>query len=209
MRYIKNKIIVVLVSVFLLNVISAKAQNYERISQYEQDLYGEKVYVNGEYETMKNIRAYWVKECNKLKSRNVEFVLCGNTEAVLKVSIPSRLLFVPSEATLAHNVDAVLKPLLKFVFGDARIATCIVACHSDNNGSESYLKNLTESRAAAVTDWFVSHGVNIVDISYYGLSTKVSKTRNENIRQREQNRRVTLYFVPNKNMLKLAKKGRL
>ena len=208
MRYF-NCAIFFFLFVLLLNPVSVGAQNYERISEYEQELYGESVYVNGEYETMKNIRAYWVKECNKLKSRNHEFVLCGNTEAVLKVTIPSRVLFHQSEAVLLNSADNVLKPLLKFVFGDAAIATCIVSCHSDNNGSDSYLNNLTEARASAITDWFTGHGVSPDIVSFYGLGRKVSKTRNENIRQREQNRRVTIYFVPNKNMLKMAKKGKL
>ena len=201
--------IFVLVFVLLLNTASVKAQNYERISEYEQELYGESVYVNGEYETMKNIRSYWVKECNKLKSRNHEFVLCGNTEAVLKVTIPSRVLFHQSEATLSNGAENVLKPLLKFVFGDAAIATCIVSCHSDNNGSDKYLNNITKDRAAAVSEWFLNHGVAPSSVTSYGLGKKVSRTRNENIRQREQNRRITIYFVPNKNMLKLAKKGKL
>ncbi|MCF0178866.1 MAG: OmpA family protein [Bacteroidales bacterium] len=209
MRQFYKNLLYVLVFVLLLNTLSVKAQNYERISEYEQELYGEAVYVNGEYETMKNVRAYWVKECNKLKSRNHEFVLCGNTEAVLKVTIPSRVLFHQSEATLSNSAENVLKPLLKFVFGDAAIATCIVSCHSDNNGSDKYLTTLTESRASAVANWFIKQGVTPAIVSSYGLGKKVSKTKNENIRQREQNRRVTIYFVPNKNMLKLAKKGKL
>ena len=56
MKHFRTFSVLVSVFVLLLNTISVKAQNYERISEYEQELYGELVYVNGEYGTMKNIR---------------------------------------------------------------------------------------------------------------------------------------------------------
>lgn len=193
----------------LLSVMTVGAQNYERMSEYEQNLYGASAHVNGDYETMKNIRAYWVRECNKLKNRNCEFVLCGVAEAVLKVTIPARVLFMPDEATLSPQADAVLSPLLQFVAKDKAIASCIVACHADNNGSERYLSDFTNQRAKAISSWLLKQNVEPTNISYYGLSNKIAKTANENVKNRELNRRVTIYFVPNKKMLKLAKKGQL
>lgn len=193
----------------LLSVMTAEAQNYERMSEYEQNLYGASAHVNGDYETMKSIRAYWVKECNKLKSRNCEFVLCGTSEAVLKVTIPARLLFVSGEATLSPQADAVLSPLLRFVSHDDAVASCIVSCHSDNNGSERYLSDFTKQRAYAVSSWMLKQGVNPNNVQYFGLGNKIYKTNNDNVKNRELNRRVTIYFVPNKKMLKMAKKGQL
>ena len=172
----------------LLSVVTVGAQNYERMSEYEQNLYGASAHVNGDYETMKNVRAYWVRECNKLKNRNCEFVLCGVAEAVLKVTIPARVLFMPDEATLSPQADAVLRPLLQF---------------------ERYLSDFTNQCAKAISNWLLKQNVEPTNISYYGLSNKISKTANENVKNRELNRRVTIYFVPNKKMLKLAKKGQL
>lgn len=191
----------------LLNSVQAGAQNYERMSEYEQNLYGASAHVNGDYETMKNIRAFWVRECNKLKNRNCEFVLCGNAEAVLKVTIPARVLFAQGEAVISSQAEAVLRPLLRFVSHEDAIASCIVSCHSDNNGSEKYLTNFTRQRAQALESWLVKNGVDEANIRSYGLADKIRRTNNENVKNREQNRRVTIYFVPNKKMLKLAKKG--
>lgn len=193
----------------LLSVMTVGAQNYERMSEYEQNLYGASAHVNGDYETMKSIRAYWVKECNKLKSRNCEFVLCGTSEAVLKVTIPARMLFVTGEATLSSQADAVLRPLLPFITRNEAIASCIVSCHSDNNGSDRYLADFTKQRAHAISAWMLKQGVDATNIQYFGLANKIYKTNNDNVKNRELNRRVTIYFVPNKKMLKMAKKGQL
>ena len=197
------------ISALLLCFGKVEAQNYERLSEYEQNIYGESAYVNGDYETMKNIRAYWVKECNKLKNRNCEFVLCGNAEAILKVTIPARVLFQQADTTLSQQADQILRPLFRFVSGVDAIANCIIACHSDNNGSDKYLANMTKSRAATLYRFMVKQGVPESVLSYYGHGNKVYRNNNDNIRNREKNRRVTLYFVPNKKMLKLAKKGKL
>lgn len=209
MRYLTKKYILLFLLVLLQCVFAVEAQNYERLSEYEQNLYGERVYVNGDYETMKNIRSYWVKECNKLKNRNCEFVLCGNAEAVLKVTIPARVLYTQGDTLLSSQADAILRPLLKFISGEDAFATCIVACHSDNNGSEKYLSAFTRSRALSVKRWMEKEGIDKKLLTAYGHANKVTRTNNDNIKNRELNRRVTLYFVPSKTMLKLGKKGKL
>lgn len=201
------KYLIVICFALLLFPVSVEAQNFERMSEYEQNLYGESAYVNGDYETMKHIRSYWVKECNQLKNRNYEFVLCGNAEAVLKVTIPSRLLFVSGEATLSSQADAIIRPLLKFVGGKDAYAKCIISCHSDNNGSEKYLAGLTKKRADSIRSWMMKQGVSNSNMSSYGLANLVPRTKNENVRNRERNRRLTIYLVPTKKMLKAAKKG--
>ena len=205
--HFRNILLACLALLWYTNTV--EAQNYERLSEYEQNLYGESAYVNGDYETMKNVRAFWVKECNKLKNRNCEFVLCGNAEGVLKVTIPSRVLYAQGDTVVTSQAENVLRPLLHFVNGADALASCIIACHSDNNGSEKYLTSLTSSRASSLCRWMVKQGVPEEALSCYGLGTKVSRTNNDNIKNRELNRRVTIYFVPNKKMLKLAKKGKL
>ena len=55
----------------------------------------------------------------------------------------------------------------------------------------------------------LKQGVNPNNVQYFGLGNKIYKTNNDNVKNRELNRRVTIYFVPNKKMLKMAKKGQL
>ena len=71
-----------------------KAQNYEHMSEIEQEHYGDFAMVNGDYQTMKNVRHYWVQQAQRLKFlKAVEFNLTGSNESILKVTIPARMLF--------------------------------------------------------------------------------------------------------------------
>lgn len=199
----------ILVICFVLLSQSAKAQNYERISEYEQNLYDEFVYVNGDYETMKAIRRYWQAEQPKIKNRNCEYVLCGNAESVLKITIPSRLLFAPGDSTVSVHADAYLRPILRYIRGAEAMNNCIISCYSDNNGSEKYLKNMTRERANAIYSWFLRQGVPAANMRSFGIGDKVNRTNNDNIKNRERNRRVAIFLIPNKKMLKAAKKSQL
>lgn len=200
-----------LVLVLHLSVIlQLRAQNFERMSDVESETYGAMAYVNGDYETMKAIRRYWSNEVQKLKSnRQLEFSLTGSNEAVLKVTIPARLLFAQGDTTLVNTAENQLRPLLRLIKGPEAVATVIIAGYSDNNGSESFLHKLSTSRAAAVHRWLAKQGVGPTFIHSFGFGNKVPRNQNANIRERERNRRVSLYFVPNKALMRDAKKGKI
>lgn len=188
------------------------AQNVERIPEHEQTLYGEVAHVNGDYQTMKNIRRYWMQETERLSSfgrNSLEFALVGGYEGILKVTVPSDEIFVAGDTLMTPNTDGILYPLIRFLRGSDAMASVIVSCYSDNNGSEAYLNRLTSSRAAVIGRWISRQGVNASNISCYGLAGRSPLTDNSSMKKREQNRRVSFYLVPNKHMLKLAKKGRL
>jgi len=187
-----------------------QAQNFERMPDVESELYGEMAFVNGDYETMKAVRRYWVQTAQRLKTdRQLEFALTGSNEAVLKVTIPARLLYAQGDTVFISSAENHLRPLLRLIKGPEAVATVIVAAYSDNNGSENYLQKLSTSRANVVHRWMAKQGVGPADIHSYGFGNKVPRNKNANIRERERNRRVSLYFVPNKSMLRDAKKGKL
>lgn len=188
----------------------AKAQNYERLSSVEQERYGDYAMVNGDYQTMKNVRQYWVQHAQRLKyMKQYEFALTGSNESILKVTIPHRALFAQNDSTMLISADAVLRPLLRFVKGNDAVATIIIASYSDNNGSERYLERISGSRARQVYRWFARQGVGPTEMHCYGWGNKVPRNENANIQQREKNRRLTIYFVPNRKMLRWAKRGQL
>lgn len=193
----------------LCALTGAGAQTYERLTEAEQNLFGKEVYVSGDYETMKAVHRYWTQESIRLKNRNYEFAQLGVNDGVLKVTVPSRLLFQQDDSLLTVQADGVLRPFLRLVRGDEALARVVVECHSDNNGSEKYLSHMTSGRARAIATWLRKQGVQPQQISSYGIGNKVSRTDNASMAARERNRRVTLYFVPNKRMLKMAKKGKL
>lgn len=190
--------------------VALQAQGFERMSDIEADVYADKVFVSGDYETMKNVRRFWQKEVQRLHSmRQLEFVLTGSNDAVLKVTIPARALFNQNDTTLVSSAEGLLRPFLRLVRGDDAVASIVIASFTDNNGSESYLSKLSTGRSNALHRWFAKQGVGPADIRSFGFGNRVPRNQNANIRERERNRRVSLYFVPNKKMLKTAKKGEL
>ncbi|MBQ0056737.1 MAG: OmpA family protein [Bacteroidales bacterium] len=201
--------LLIILAVICCTCTAGVAQTYERLSDHEQSLFGKKVFVSGDYETMKSIHRYWVQESIRLKGRNYEFAHLGVNDGVLKVTIPSRVLFQQEDSVLSLQADGLLRPFLRLVRGDDALATLVITCHSDNNGSDRYLNDMTASRAHSLSEWFAKQGTNAVALSTYGIGKKVPRTDNSSMAARERNRRVTLYLVPNKKMLKLAKKGKL
>lgn len=200
----------VLLILFSSAPVALQAQGFERMSDIEADVYADKVFVSGDYETMKNVRRFWQKEVQRLHSmRQLEFVLTGSNDAVLKVTIPARALFNQNDTTLVSSAEGLLRPFLRLVRGDDAVASIVIASFTDNNGSESYLSKLSTGRSSALHRWFAKQGVGPADIRSFGFGNRVPRNQNANIRERERNRRVSLYFVPNKKMLKNAKKGEL
>lgn len=186
------------------------AQNYERMSSVEQDLYRDHAIVNGDYKTMKNVRQYWVQQAQRLKSlKQLEFALTGSNESILKVTIPDRVLFAQNDSTMLTSADDYLRPLLRLVNGNDAVATIIIASYSDNNGSEKYLELISGSRARQVYRWFARQGVGPNNMHSYWLANKVPRNTNANIQQREKNRRISIYLIPNRKMLRWAKRGQL
>lgn len=199
-----------LLFIFSFSLHSISAQGFERMSEIESDTFAENAFVNGDYETMKNIRRYWQQEVQHLRSmRQLEFNLTGSNEAVLKVTIPSRLLFNQNDSTLVSSAEGTLRPFLKLVRGNDAVATLIIAAHTDNIGSQNYLNRLSKGRSSELHRWFARQGVGPANLHSFGFANQASRNNNSNIKEREKNRRVCLYFIPNKKMLKNAKKGAL
>jgi len=185
------------------------AQNYERMPEAEQKLYGERAFVSTDYEEMTAIKRFWYQESLKLKNRKYKFALTGSNDCVLKVTIPASELFNENDSTLSSNADAMLRPFLKHIRGQQAIAQVIVSTFSDNTGSDKYLKAFTTSRSRNIAKWMHQQGVAPAAVNAYGFGSSEPVAKNSTIRGRRENRRVVIYLVPNKNMVKSAKKGKL
>ena len=187
---------------------TAVAQQYERLTHCEQELFGKEIYLNSSFAANQQIQQYWKKQYSRLNSDKYDIVQCGNGESVLKVTIPSRYLFCDNEALLQHQADGLLRPFLRFLRGKEAYATVVIACYSDDNGSQNYLDGMTLDRANSVREWLEKQGVSS-KVMCYGLGSKVPLNDNKTMSEREQNRRVSLYLVPTRSMIKLAKRNKL
>lgn len=75
----KEGIKIIFALLLFVSFAGLNAQNYERMPEVEADTYGDFAQVNGDYQTMKAMRSYWVKEVQRLKSmKQLEFALTGN-----------------------------------------------------------------------------------------------------------------------------------
>lgn len=191
--------------------VCVSAQNVERIPECEQNVYGARTHVNGDYDTMRHIREYWTRESSRLKTANkglYEFALVGGYESILKVTIPIDEVFAAGDTLVSASADLVLFPLLRYLRDDG-MASAIISCHSDNNGSATYLDGITTARAAAIGRWMEKQKVAAANIDCYGWADRSPRTDNDTMRHRARNRRVCIYLVPNRHMLRLAKRNKL
>ncbi len=82
----------------------------------------------------------------------------------------------------------------------------ILAMHSDDTGSASYLEKLTGDRLKAVMGYFEKHAEHHEQIATYALADKEPVRPNSNIANRTQNRRLEIYIVPDQELLRQAGK---
>lgn len=150
---------------------------------------------------IENIRATFSKHGLKAESeRSGEVVI---------VTIPCSELFAPNSTTLLSSGEKYLRPfsrLLKY----PTMYKVIVAVHSDNSGEPEYLEALTSARASAIDSFLISDsGTTGTSLVPYGLAMDMPLNENRSIADRAENRRVEIYIVPNKDMIEMAKSGKL
>ena len=85
----------------------------------------------------------------------------------------------------------------------------IVTGNSDNTGKPEYIYNIAKRRAESVSEWLSANGIEQSSLSEFYFGDEVPLYDNDSMANRNRNRRITLYFVPNKDMIKKAKRGKL
>ena len=148
-----------------------------------------------------------LKQAHKMTSINGATVSTMRNGEVLKVAIPASLLFLPNDTTLISKPETALGPVL--VLMREGMTDLVITGHSDNTGSAAYLENLTAKRAQAVFDWYAGNGIANKYMSFYAYGDSQPLYDNDSMENRSANRRITLYIIPNEEMIKKAKRGKL
>ena len=129
----------------------------------------------------------------------------------VKVTFPSGLLFQTGQDVLSSSARNDLATFAKNLTSDMDL---YVYGYTDNQGwrgasaSESMNKNqvLSEQRANSVSSYLRSNGISssqMKEVKGFGESNPVAS--NDSSTGREQNRRVEVYVMPSKEMIKNAK----
>ncbi|MET0361991.1 MAG: OmpA family protein, partial [Sphingobium sp.] len=112
------------------------------------------------------------------------------------------LLRMPSGITFAYN-DSTVQPQFQPVLSDVSKVlaeypkTYIdVMGHTDSDGSESYNQALSERRAASVSSYLSSHGVQSARLATRGYGEMQPIASNETAEGKAANRRVEIKLVP-------------
>ena len=128
----------------------------------------------------------------KLKNTGVDVV---RNEENIVLDMPSSITFDVGKSNINGNFYSVLNSVSQVV--QEHDQTLIeIQGHTDSTGSNEFNQRLSEQRAAAVSQYFSSNGVNPVRLASYGHGENYPVASNDTDYGRQQNRRVEIVLVP-------------
>lgn len=142
------------------------------------------------------------------KKRKLDTDLYRNGE-IVQIVIPCADLFAPNDSVLKDNGRKLLQPVAQ-ILDSPTMYKVIISVFADDTGDDVYSDNLTDIRANAIDD-FLSSLAKVAEVNTvpYGMGRSSSRAPNTSIANRAHNRRVEIYIVPEWNMIKDAKAGKL
>lgn len=118
-----------------------------------------------------------------------------NTGSQLRVILPEGVTFPTGSATVASSFLPALREVARSLNAHKN-STVRVVGHTDNVGSATYNKQLSQDRALAVARILISYGVSSSRITYSGRGFDEPITSNATAAGRAQNRRVEVVITP-------------
>jgi outer membrane protein OmpA-like peptidoglycan-associated protein len=123
---------------------------------------------------------------------------------VVIATIPTDKLFAPNDTVLMSSADALLKSFLPY-FKVMDKFKVVLALHTDDTGSDSYLTNLAAQRIVALYDYFDTHAKNTDSLTGYPIAANDPLKENNSRENRAENRRLEIYIVPSTVLIEEAK----
>ena len=117
----------------------------------------------------------------------------------------SKVTFEYNKSSLTATAKSNLDKLVE-VFNEYPDTNLLVVGHTDNVGSQSYNKPLSEQRAKAVRDYLVSKGISASRLTFAGKGLEEPIADNNTADGRAANRRVEVAITANEKMKADAEK---
>lgn len=138
-----------------------------------------------------------------LLKHNYDVVATRDGE-VLEVTIPARSLFAAGATALKPSGTKLLQRIGALATEPSKYKI-IIAAHADDTGDEAYADSITAARANAIDDlfWQIS-GQQDTNTVPYGLGRDEPRVPNTTRANREINRRIEIYIVPDYGLLEMA-----
>ena len=140
-----------------------------------------------------------------VKDAKIESV---NDGQAIRVTFDSGILFATSSASLSAASQATLRKFAANLAEHSDTDLLIVG-HTDNTGSDRVNNPLSYNRAASVRTFLLSQGVAETRMKVEGKGSTEPVADNSTIAGRRDNRRVEVYILPSKDMVKAAEAGTL
>ena len=140
-----------------------------------------------------------------VKDAKIESV---NDGQAIRGTFDSGILFATSSASLSAASQATLRKFAANLAEHSDTDLLIVG-HTDNTGSDRVNNPLSYNRAASVRTFLLSQGVAETRMQVEGKGSAEPVADNSTVAGRRDNRRVEVYILPSKDMVKAAEAGTL
>jgi OOP family OmpA-OmpF porin len=111
-----------------------------------------------------------------------------------QIRILEQIKFKFDSAEILGESNYILDAVSKILVDHPEITRISIEGHTDNVGSTTYNKTLSQKRAASVLSWLVAHGIDPSRLSSAGFGLELPLTENETEEGRRQNRRVEFHI---------------
>lgn len=152
----------------------------------------------------KPIADYMLREAQNILKQGYKVETERQGEVVV-VTIPASDLFVPNSTRLEVSGQKLIEPFSAYLKTPNRFKV-ILAMHSDDTGSRSYLEQLTTARMQAVKTFLEKRSANPGQIAAYAVADDEPVCANSNIANRARNRRLEIYIIPDEELINQVKK---
>lgn len=152
------------------------------------------------------VKGYMKREALALHKAGYKVETMRKGEIVI-ATIPTDRLFAPNDTMLMTSAAPLLKPFLPY-FKTAGKFKVVLALHTDDSGSDSYLTSLSEKRIVALYDYFDSNAAHTDSLIGYPIAANEPLKDNNSRDNRAENRRLEIYIVPSNGLIEEMKKSR-
>ncbi len=125
---------------------------------------------------------------------------------VIMITVPMRCLFAANSTDLHESGKKHLEPILKYC-GNDNLYKMVLVAHADNTGNDIYAKNITEQRVNNICDW-IGEKHNNKFVVPYGLGNSDPIVDNNSVTNRNINRRLVIYIIPENGLIDYVKRNK-
>ena len=140
-----------------------------------------------------------------VKDAKIESV---NDGQAIRVTFDSGILFATGSASLSSTSQATLRKFAANLSEHSDTDLMIIG-HTDNTGTDRVNNPLSYNRAASVRSFLAGQGVSSSRMKVEGKGSYEPVADNSTAAGRRENRRVEVYILPSKAMVKAAQDGTL